>query len=151
MSCQDLIDNNGLCAVIATGATCANDTDCAQGQTCQNIVNGSGTCGTTTGLASSPNCPPGTPAGTVCLANPIRVTTLPEFVNNVISIAVGMVGALALLVFVSGGLRWLTSSGEPAKIQAGKDAMKWAAIGLVIVFTSYALVNFIFQALTGQA
>lgn len=89
------------------------------------------------------------PSGPVKLKNPLGVETAPQLIRNLISQAVGIVGALALLIFIYGGLRWLTSAGEPAKIQAGKDAMKWAAIGLVVIFTSYALVTFVFKALTG--
>lgn len=102
-----------------------------------------------TGTASGAKCPPGTPAGATCLVNPLNVETVPALVSNILSIAIGMIGALALLIFIYGGLIWLTSAGVPAKIQAGKDAMKWAAIGLVIVFTSYALVSFVLKALTG--
>lgn len=93
--------------------------------------------------------PQAAPSGPVKLQNPLSAATVPQLVANILSTAVGMVGALALLMFIYGGLRWLTSGGEPAKIQAGKDAMKWAAIGLVVIFSSYALVTFAFKALTG--
>jgi hypothetical protein len=95
------------------------------------------------------NCPPGTPPGATCLTNPLNVTSVPALLGNIMSTAIGIIGALALLIFIYGGMIWLTSGGVPAKISAGKDAMKWAAIGLVIVFTSYALVSFVFKALTG--
>lgn len=109
-------------------------------------------------LITGKNCPD----GKVCLQNPLdrcpdntdpaaacHTLTVPGLVANILKTAIGIVGALALLMFIYGGLRWLTSAGEPAKIQAGKDAMKWAAIGLVIIFSSYTLVSFVFKALTG--
>jgi len=87
---------------------------------------------------------------TVVLKDPLNLGTggIPKLINNIIKAAVGVVGAFALLVFVYGGFLLLTSSGEAAKIQAGKDAMKWAAIGVAVVFSSYALVSFVLQALT---
>lgn len=91
------------------------------------------------------------PKGTVCLVNPLKTASIPELVKNVISTAVGVVGALALLIFVYGGFLWLTSGGEAAKIQSGKDAMKWAAVGLAVVFSSYALVSFVLSTLERQA
>jgi len=113
---------------------------------------------TTPKLITGKNCPD----GETCLTNPLdrcpdntdpkaacHTLTVPALASNIISTAVGIVGALALLVFIYGGLRWLTSAGEPVKIQAGKDAMKWAAIGLVVIFSSYALVSFVFKAFTG--
>lgn len=83
------------------------------------------------------------------LENPIRAENLPELLSNILQAGMGIVGALALLVFIYGGFRWLTSGGEPVKIQEGKDAMKWATVGLVVIFTSYALVRFVFSTLTG--
>ncbi len=101
-----------------------------------------------TGSSNSPgntSCPP----GRVCLSNPINVKTVPELIANILKGAMGIVGALALLVFIYGGFLWLTSGGESAKIAAGKEAMKWAAIGLVVIFTSYGLVRFVFTTFTG--
>ena len=83
------------------------------------------------------------------LENPISAETVPELISKILKAALGIVGALALLVFFDGGFRWLTSGGESAKVTAGKDAMKWAAIGLVVIFTSYGLVRFVFSAITG--
>jgi hypothetical protein len=88
------------------------------------------------------DCPPGASA-----TDPCR-TTIPELVSNIIKAFVGIVGAVALLIFVYGGFLWLTSAGEASKIQAGKDAMKWAVVGLVVVLSSYALVSFVLSALT---
>lgn len=95
--------------------------------------------------AQPADCPP----GSVCLTNPINVSTVPELVANILQAVLGVVGAFALLVFIYGGFLWLTSGGESAKVSAGKEAMKWAAVGLVVIFTSYGLVRFVFSAITG--
>jgi hypothetical protein len=84
----------------------------------------------------------------VKLTNPLNTASVPQLVSNIIKAFVGIVGAVALLIFVYGGFLWLTSAGEASKIQAGKDAMKWAVVGLVVVFSSYALVSFVLSALT---
>ena len=93
---------------------------------------------------------PPPPSRTVVLVNPLKTASVPELVGNIIKAGVGVVGAFALLVFVYGGFLLLTSGGETAKIQAGKDAMKWSAIGIVVVFSSYALVSFVLKSL-GQS
>jgi len=84
----------------------------------------------------------------VTLKNPLGkgVTSIPAIANNIIRAALGMIGAIALLMFVYGGFLWLTSGGSPDKVKKGKDVMVWAAIGLVIVFTSAALVSFVLGA-----
>lgn len=86
---------------------------------------------------------------TVCLKNPLNTANAPELVANILKTAVGVVGAVALLTFVYGGFLWLTSGGEAGKVQQGKDAMKWAIVGLFVVFSSYALVSFVLTALRG--
>ncbi len=115
---------------------CHSDSDCTGGQTCQDIdAQGEGECKNTT--------------GTIVLRNPINVSTVPEIVGNIMRAGINIVGALALLVFIYGGFIWLTSRGDSGKVAAGKEAMKWATIGLVVIFTSYGLVRFVFKAFTG--
>jgi hypothetical protein len=101
--------------------------------------------------ATAPSSPNSTTCleGSVCLTNPLSAKTVPELIANILKAAIGVVGALALLVFVYGGFIWLTSGGESAKVSAGKEAMKWAAVGLVVIFTSYGLVSFVFSAIKG--
>ena len=86
---------------------------------------------------------------TVVLKNPLNTSSFPELVANILKTAVGVVGAIALLIFVYGGFLWLTSGGEAGKVEQGKEAMKWALIGLLVVFSSYTLVSFVLSALMG--
>ncbi len=74
----------------------------------------------------------------------------PEIViGNVIKAVLGIVGALALLMFVYGGLLWMTAAGAPERVTKGKDTLMWAALGLVIIFASYVLVKFVIDSLLG--
>lgn len=82
--------------------------------------------------------------------DPCRVT-IPELIGTVIKGMIGIIGALALGVFVYGGFTLLTSRGDSGKIQAGMDAMKWSVLGIVVVFSSYALVSFVLTSITGRA
>ena len=96
------------------------------------------------GNAATPGCPDGR---TVCLKNPLNTSNVPQIIGSIIKAAVGVVGAFALLTFVYGGFLWLTSGGDAGKVEQGKEAMKWAIIGLAVVFSSYALVSFVLSAL----
>jgi uncharacterized membrane protein YjfL (UPF0719 family) len=84
------------------------------------------------------------------LENPISATSVPELVNSIVRSILGMVGALALFMFVYGGMLWMTSAGNTQRIEKGKETLIWATIGLVIIFASYAILSFIFQALSGK-
>ncbi|MFA5022415.1 MAG: pilin [Patescibacteria group bacterium] len=72
-----------------------------------------------------------------------------DIIGNVIKAILGLVGSLALGVFILGGVYWVTSAGSEEKIKKGKDMVLWASFGLAIIFASYALVTFVIKALTG--
>lgn len=82
------------------------------------------------------------PSGSVCLENPLGETKTPQaLIGNIINAVLGVVGSLALLMFVYGGLTWMTSSGSQEKVKKGRDIIIWSAIGLAVIFSAYALVR----------
>jgi hypothetical protein len=83
------------------------------------------------------------PDGQVCLENPLNVSTPQALMGRIINSVLGVVGSLALLMFVYGGLTWMTSAGSQEKVKKGRDIIVWSAIGLVIIFVSYALVRLV--------
>lgn len=84
------------------------------------------------------------------LSNPLGDNDDPrKIVGNIIKAVLGIVGSLALLVFILGGLSWVTSAGNDEKVKKGKDMIIWATLGLIVIFTSYTLVGFVLDALTG--
>ena len=76
--------------------------------------------------------------------------TLNDFVRvgmRVTEIILGIVGSLALLMFIYGGLMFIISSGSSEKVTKAKEIIIGAVIGLVIVFTSYMIIQFTMDAL----
>lgn len=59
----------------------------------------------------------------------------------------GIVGSLALLMFVYGGLTFVLSGGSAQAVDKGKKILIGAVIGLVIVFTSWTIIKFSMLAL----
>jgi hypothetical protein len=51
------------------------------------------------------------------------------------------------MVFVYGGVMWIISGGSAEKITKGTQAMLWAAIGMCIIFASYAIIALILQSI----
>ena len=84
---------------------------------------------------------------TVNLENPIKVDV--ENPSTIIGVVIksflGVVGGVALVMMVYGGFQWLTAAGNEEKIKSGTQTMLWAAIGLILVFSSYLLVSTVFQ------
>ncbi len=64
-------------------------------------------------------------------------------VTTIFNIAFIVIGALAFLFVVIGGARYALSKGEPENIQKAKNEIKYALIGLVIVASAAAIVNFV--------
>lgn len=74
----------------------------------------------------------------------------PVIIGGVIQKLMGILGSIALVMFLYGGFLWLTAAGEESKITKGKDTLIWSSLGLALIFASYSFVNFIFTALTGK-
>ena len=89
------------------------------------------------------------PAGTTELQNPLGdgATTIPVILGRVMRAGFGVLGAVALFMFMYGGFRWLTSGGNADSIKAGRDTMVWAILGIAVIFASYAIVNFVILAI----
>ncbi|MDD4271273.1 MAG: hypothetical protein PHF50_00525 [Patescibacteria group bacterium] len=66
---------------------------------------------------------------------------------NATKIILGIVGSLALLAFVAGGLMMMLSAGNPEWVTRGKQTLIGAVVGLVIVFTSYMIIQLVFTSL----
>lgn len=86
--------------------------------------------------------------GEVRLENKLNADTPQELIGVVIDAILGLVGSLALLMFVFGGITWMTSSGSAEKVKKGRDIIVWAAIGLVIVFSAYGLTRVLIAGVT---
>lgn len=84
------------------------------------------------------------------LKNPLPGVTSPQIlIGKVIDAALGVVGSLALLMFVFGGITWMTSAGSAEKVKKGRDILVWSVIGLVIVFSAYGLTRVLIKGIGG--
>jgi len=89
----------------------------------------------------------------VQLPNPLGTgaekTNIPTLLGNVVKAILGIVGSLALVMFIYGGIIWMTSSGNAEQVTKGKNIVIWATIGLVVIFSAYALVSFVLTKALG--
>ena len=70
-------------------------------------------------------------------------------ITNVLTIVFGVVGALALLMITVGGLRYITSAGDPQKASRARDTIIYAAVGIAIALTAEAIIAFVSKRLRG--
>ncbi|MBQ2643446.1 hypothetical protein IJG11_00815 [Candidatus Saccharibacteria bacterium] len=58
-----------------------------------------------------------------------------------------IVGIVAVIMLIIGGIRYVTSGGDAKKVTDAKNTVLYAIIGLVIAFLAFAIVNFVISAL----
>ncbi len=75
-----------------------------------------------------------------------QATDARSYILNVVNFALGFLGLIAVVVVIYGGILYVISGGEPEKAGKGKKVIGFAAIGLLIVMGSFALVNTILRA-----
>jgi hypothetical protein len=63
----------------------------------------------------------------------------------------GIVGGAALIVFIYGGFKMLTSAGNDEAVKKGKDALVAAVIGLIIVFTAQLGMRFLLETVVPES
>jgi len=68
---------------------------------------------------------------------------------NLTKMILGLVGSLALLFFIYGGVVFLIAGGKSEMIDKGKKIITNAVIGVAIVLGAWIIVNFSIAALTG--
>ncbi|MFC1598453.1 pilin [Patescibacteria group bacterium] len=76
------------------------------------------------------------------------VAGISTVIGRVIKAILGIVGAFALTMVVTGGIFLLTAAGNQDKVKKGKDVLTWAVIGIMIVISSFMMVDYIIKAIT---
>lgn len=58
-----------------------------------------------------------------------------------------LVGAIAVLFLIIGGLRYVISQGDPKNVEGAKNTILYAIVGIVVAILSFAAVQFVLNAL----
>lgn len=74
--------------------------------------------------------------------------TLEEGIKNVVNVLLFLLGAIAVIMIIIGGIRYATSNGDSGAIKGAKDTILYAVIGLIVAILAYAIVNFVVDAFT---
>jgi myosin heavy subunit len=66
-----------------------------------------------------------------------------SFILRAIDFAIKIMGSIAVLIIIIAGFILVISTGNDSRIEQGKNAIKYAIIGLVLAFMSYTIVLFV--------
>lgn len=103
-------------AVDALSAVCANGTKSAECDVCANNTD-SAACKNTTQPA--------------------------DLAKIIIDTLLFIVGAIAVVMIIIGGIIYATSAGDSGKVTQGKNTVLYAVIGLVVAILAFAIVNWV--------
>ncbi|MBI5405273.1 MAG: hypothetical protein HY976_03535 [Candidatus Kerfeldbacteria bacterium] len=142
-----------LCSTVAAQAQTAGGSctlrdgrcysDIAEGA-CQD-AQGTFSPGHTCSLKFTPNVPiPGLFSKTVDVDNSL----FSRYIGAFYIFFAGVAGIVAVVVMMWGGFHYITSAGNAQKMSQGREIINNAIIGLILLFTSYLLLNLINPNLT---
>lgn len=79
-----------------------------------------------------------------CPSNLFGDTGVFRQVTNIILYIVGIVAVIMLII---GGIKYVVSGGDSKKVTDAKNTVLYAIIGLVVCFLAFAIVNFVISSL----
>ena len=72
-----------------------------------------------------------------------------EFAKTILNFVLGFLGFIAVVYVIYGGFLYIMSGGDDANVEKGKKIIMYAAIGIIIILASFAIVNTVLKAPTG--
>jgi hypothetical protein len=69
--------------------------------------------------------------------------------TKVVDILLFIIGAVAVIMLIFGGIRYTISAGREKEVEAAKNTILYAIIGIVVAFLAYAVVHWVLGALAG--
>ncbi len=69
--------------------------------------------------------------------------TLVDNITHIVNGIIAVLGIVAVVVIILGGVQYMTSSGDAAKVKKAKDTILYGVIGLIICVLAFAIVNFL--------
>lgn len=69
--------------------------------------------------------------------------TVEQLIANVANILLFIVGAIAVIMIIISGIRYVVSQGDSGAVKSAKDTILYSVIGLIVAIFAYAIVNFV--------
>lgn len=72
-----------------------------------------------------------------------NVAQVESFLKSIIQVVASLAGLIAAGFFVVGGFIYITSSGNPERLEKAKHTLLYSAIGLAIVIAAFVIANIV--------
>lgn len=72
-------------------------------------------------------------------------------IETLINTFLMLIGALAVIMIIYGGFRYVTSAGEASAVSSAKNIILYAVVGLIIAASAYAISDFVIDMFDSDA
>ena len=69
--------------------------------------------------------------------------TCTGYFTTIVNTALFIIGALSVVMLIYGGIRYTISMGDAKNVEAAKNTIMYAIIGIVVAMLAFAIVNFV--------
>lgn len=79
---------------------------------------------------------------------PAKISDLQGVFTNFISYALGFAGIVLFVMLIIGGVKYITSGGDPKSTEGAKNTITYALLGLGLILVAFLILQLI-KAITG--
>ncbi len=89
----------------------------------------------------------GTPTEGGGCTNPNETRTVRGTIDDIINLLLFLIGVIAVIMIIIGGLRYVLSGGDQSSVSSAKNTIIYAVVGLIVAAMAYAIINFVLDAI----
>ena len=72
-----------------------------------------------------------------------KQSNLMKTLQLVVNVIVGVIGFVAVIMMIMGGISFVTSQGDASKVAKARNTILYGVVGLVVALLAFAIVNFV--------
>lgn len=70
--------------------------------------------------------------------------------KRIVDILLLIIGAVAVIMLIFGGFKYVTSGGDASGVTAAKNTILYAIVGIVVAILAYAIVDFVVKEVANK-
>ena len=82
-------------------------------------------------------------SGSKCAKTEEQKWNLGNVIQDITEVLLFIIGAVAVIMIIIGGIRYVISGGDSSQVQAAKNTILYALVGVIVAILAYAAVNFV--------
>lgn len=87
------------------------------------------------------------PGSEICKERDTKLFGPNSIWTKIINVLIFIIGAVAVIMIIIGGLRYVLSNGDQSSITSAKNTILYSIVGLVVAILASAIVNFVIAVL----